>query len=94
MKAIGISDGIISKSFLIRASKQFAFGVLPGALVLAYIIPTLFENEVQFDVLETVLIGIGVAGLLGTIVFVSSYLPLVRLHKLSPKQALSAHGGE
>ena len=94
MKAIGIPDGKISGSFLGRACKQFIFGVIPGVLLLAYVIPTIFENQVVFDMVENIIIGLGVFGLIGCIVFVASYLPLVKLHKLSPKAALTAHGAE
>ena len=88
MKAFGFTDSQISKIFVTKSWKQIVFGLVPGLAILFWLYPVISVQLATSDVQSFILVSFIVSLILAFLVLAASYLPLIKFHKLSPKETI------
>lgn len=88
MKALGATDARVNRNFLARSGKQLAAGLVPGMVLLIWLLPKISEFLVQTNRQGLLLVSAAVAVVIAALVFIASYLPLIGVHRITPHQAI------
>ncbi|WP_028886635.1 ABC transporter permease [Teredinibacter turnerae] len=89
MKSVGVDDARVTRRFISENIKRLAFGVVPGVVLMTLMLPAITQNLVATNSgLFWALVG-WVLAAISVVVIVASYIPLVKLHRLSPQHVLN-----
>lgn len=89
MRAIGVEERFIDRMYIGSSVVQLVAGVGAGVTFSALVLPKLPDSILITDI-STILITCGVvASVIGLLVLVASYLPLMSAHRLSPRDAMN-----
>ncbi len=87
MKALGAQDSHINRRFLQKSVLQLFAGLIPGIVIFFFLLPALLQQlEIENFMLTTVISIVSL--LIAATVMMASYLPLRRVHAMSPQTAL------
>lgn len=89
MCAIGVEEGVIDRKYIGSSVLQLCIALSAGVIFSAAVLPKL-PNSILTTNIHTILTVSGVVALvIGLLVLIASYLPLVSAHKLSPRDAMN-----
>lgn len=89
MRAIGIEERHINQKYLVSSLVQLAVGAGAGIVFSVMVLPEL-PNSILISDLGTILaVSAVVAMVVGLLVLVASYLPLMSAHRMSPKDTMN-----
>lgn len=94
MRALGATDARITRNYLWRSCKQLFAGLIPGFVILIWLLPQISEHLVAANREGLLLVSLAVALVIAVLVFVASYLPLHATHKITPHEAINWQLGE
>ena len=89
MKSLGIAEKNINAKYIWAASIQLVVAVVVGFVFSLFVLPKLPDGILMTDSSTIVACAIVVACVIGIVVLVASYLPLIAAHKLSPREAMN-----
>lgn len=89
MKALGVSDSRINRIFMFNTCKKLSLGILIGVILFVSFIPSIISKLVVIDYTILALNSLVVVVILCCIVLIASYLPLKKVHKLTPQEAIN-----
>lgn len=88
MKAIGVSDAQINRIFMLDVLLKLAFGLALGGVLFAVLIPDIISKLVIVDYSTLIISSTFVTIALFFVVITASYIPLIKVNKLMPQEAI------
>lgn len=92
MRAIGIEERVINRKYISTSLFQLALGLITGAIFCLLLLPKL-PGSILITNSNAILVACGVVSVVfGSLVLLASYIPLIKAHKMSPRDAMNFMG--
>lgn len=89
MKALGLSDSRISRLFMWDTFKKLLLGLLVGTILFLNFIPSIVGKLLVIDYVVLAICCAVVTTVITLTVLFASYLPLIKVHALTPYEAIN-----